>query len=521
MPKKNNKTELTIEEKLNQALIPIAEQPYEIPENWCWTYLNDVAEIITGGTPSKKHLEYYGGNFPFFKPADLDNGRHVFVASEYLSNEGKKVSRIIPANSTAVCCIGSIGKTGFLEVEGTTNQQINSAIPKFNPLFLFYFLNTDIFKNQLLEKSCATTISIVNKSKMETCFFPLPPLAEQQRIVDLIERLFAKLDEAKEKVQTAIDSFELRKAAILHKAFTGELTRRWREEKEQNAESKRAGEQESKRAEERRAESGELEKTLKKGSKEKISLSAKADIPLYERGSLENSADQPNANNAEGLPLGWEQRKLSDVVDDFKYGTCEKSNYSNIGLPVLRIPNIGDNGEINLDDLKYLSSDNIGEAHLVKNNDILIIRSNGSRDLVGKCALIENLTNNYAYASFLIRVRPTNDIYPKFLSKYLSSKDAQNQMFNFAKSSAGIHNINSQELGAINLKLPPLPEQKEIVRILDTLLAKSDRAKELAENALENIETLKKTILSKAFRGLLGTNRADEESSLELLRQVL
>ena len=76
----------------------------------------------------------------------------------------------------------------------------------------------------------ATTIAIVNKSKMESCAFPLPPLSEQQRIVERIEELLAKLDEAKERLQEVADSFAVRKAAILHKAFTGELTKQWRRE---------------------------------------------------------------------------------------------------------------------------------------------------------------------------------------------------------------------------------------------------------------------------------------------------
>lgn len=210
--------------------VPEEEQPYPIPENWCWTTVDKVAMVITGGTPSKKNPEYYGDKFPFFKPTDLDAGRHVFTASEYLSERGKSIVRIIPSKSTAVCCIGSIGKSGYLEIEGTTNQQINSAIPKFNSLYLFYFMNTDVFINQLWSKSSATTISIVNKSKMESCYFPLAPLLEQHRIVSRIESLFSKLDEAKEKAQAVVDGFELRKSAILHKAFTGELTERWRKE---------------------------------------------------------------------------------------------------------------------------------------------------------------------------------------------------------------------------------------------------------------------------------------------------
>lgn len=230
MARGKKKETLTPEERLQAALVPASEQPYPVPGNWCWTYLGCVSDVVTGGTPSKKHPEYYGGLFPFFKPTDLDFGRHVVEASEYLTNEGKIVSRIIPEQSTAVCCIGSIGKCGFLEVEGTTNQQINAAIPKFNPLFLYYYCNTHYFNEELWSKASATTISIVNKSKMESCVFPLPPLPEQLRIVDRIESLFAKLDEAKQKAQDALDSFETRKAAILHKAFTGELTAQWRKE---------------------------------------------------------------------------------------------------------------------------------------------------------------------------------------------------------------------------------------------------------------------------------------------------
>lgn len=230
MARGKKKETLTPEERLQAALVPESEQPYPVPENWCWTYLGCVSDVVTGGTPSKKHPEYYGGLFPFFKPTDLDFGRHVVEASEYLTNEGKMVSRIIPEQSTAVCCIGSIGKCGFLEVEGTTNQQINSAIPKFNPLFLYYYCNTHYFNEELWSKASATTISIVNKSKMESCVFPLPPLPEQLRIVDRIESLSAKLDEAKQKAQDALDSFETRKAAILHKAFAGELTAQWRKE---------------------------------------------------------------------------------------------------------------------------------------------------------------------------------------------------------------------------------------------------------------------------------------------------
>lgn len=228
MARGKKEEKLSLEEKLERALVSAEEQPYEVPGNWCWTRLGVVSEIVTGSTPSKSKPEYYGDEFPFFKPADLDAGRYTIVASEYLSSEGKSVSKIIPAKSTVVCCIGSIGKSGYLEVGGTTNQQINSAIPKINSLYLYYFINTDMFINELWKKSSATTISIVNKSKMETNFVPLAPLAEQRRIVERIEGLFAKLDEVEETLKITLDEMKTRKMSILHKAFRGELTIQWR-----------------------------------------------------------------------------------------------------------------------------------------------------------------------------------------------------------------------------------------------------------------------------------------------------
>ena len=220
-----------LRKELIDFLVPDWEYPYKIPNNWVWTKCGYIAEIVTGGTPSKTNPNYYGGAFPFIKPTDLNQGRHVILGSEYLTDEGKEVSRIIPIGSTSVCCIGSIGKCGFLEVEATTNQQINSLIPKINLLYTYYYCCSEAFVLALLENSSATTISIINKSKMSLISFPLPPLAEQERIVKEIESLFSELDKAREIIENILDTFQNRKSAILHQAFSGELTKKWREER--------------------------------------------------------------------------------------------------------------------------------------------------------------------------------------------------------------------------------------------------------------------------------------------------
>lgn len=447
MPKK--KTALTIEERLQQALVPAEEQPYEVPENWVWVRLGAIAEIVTGGTPSKKHPEYYGGNFPFYKPSDLDQGRLTYDASEYLSEEGKKVSRIIPKNSTAVCCIGSIGKCGYLMCEGTTNQQINSAIPKINSLCLYYYLCTENFVQNLLSMASATTIAIVNKSKMESCAFPLPPLSEQQRIVERIEELFAKLDEAKERLQEVADSFAVRKAAILHKAFTGELTKQWRRENGVSDES-------------------------------------------------------------------WEESNFGKFTVS-QYGYTEKAHWEKIGPKFLRITDIQDN-KVDWDEVPWCPIDEDGmKQYAVEIGDIMIARTGAT---TGKSYLIcDNV--EAVFASFLIRLKVVNkNLDYNYLYGYMQSEDYWRQITDFSSGIAQ-PGVNASKLKQIKFKCPTLPEQHEIVRLIDDLLARERAAQQAAEQALASIDLMKKSILARAFRGELGTNKASEASALELLKQVL
>lgn len=451
MPKK--KTALTIEERLQQALVPAEEQPYEVPENWVWVRLGAIAEIVTGGTPSKKHPEYYGGNFPFYKPSDLDQGRLTYDASEYLSEEGKNVSRIIPKNSTAVCCIGSIGKCGYLMCEGTTNQQINSAIPKINSLCLYYYLCTENFVQDLLSMASATTIAIVNKSKMESCAFPLPPLSEQQRIVERIEELLAKLDEAKERLQEVADSFAVRKAAILHKAFTGELTKQWRRENGVSDES-------------------------------------------------------------------WEEKKFDDCIEKMQNGLSKRKGDEGNNIGVLRLANLGED-DLVLDDLRYiLLTEKEEKNYLLSKDDVIMIRVNGSKDNVARQIVI-NTDEKLSFCDHIIRIKYNPNIVARYVMYFSKTNAYRKYVEDNMVSSAGQNTISRKGLASLVIPLPSIEEQHEIVRLIDDLLARERKAQQATEQALASIDLMKKSILARAFRGELGTNKASEASALELLKQVL
>lgn len=451
------KTALTIEERLQQALVPAEEQPYEVPENWVWVRLGAIAEIVTGGTPSKKHPEYYGGNFPFYKPSDLDQGRLTYDASEYLSEEGKNVSRIIPKNSTAVCCIGSIGKCGYLMCEGTTNQQINSAIPKINSLCLYYYLCTENFVQDLLSMASATTIAIVNKSKMESCAFPLPPLSEQQRIVERIEELFAKLDEAKERLQEVADSFAVRKAAILHNAFTGELTKQWRRE---NGVSDESWEE----------------------------ITWGSFIEKIEAGKNWNALGRPPKNGEFGVvkvsAVTW-----GEFLEDESKTCTEESQWN--------------------------------EEKRISVGDFLFSRAN-TIQLVGNCVIVKDVKRKLMLSDKILRFSLSERVYDFFALWYTRTSSYRKQIESVASGNQdGMRNISQNNMKMIIFPLPTLPEQHEIVRLIDDLLARERAAQQAAEQALASIDLMKKSILARAFRGELGTNKASEASALELLRQVL
>lgn len=206
-------------------------------------------------------------------------------------------------------------------------------------------------------------------------------------------------------------------------------------------------------------------------------------------------------NNDDGK---WEMVKLGEVIEKPTYGTSKKCDYDIVGTGVLRIPNIG-NGYIIDDDLKFaVFSDEEKEKYSLKEGDLLTIRSNGSVDLVGKCALISSKEEKYLFAGYLIRLRPfPAKVNSKFLSLTLESHKLRIQIEDKAKSTSGVNNINSVEILNLEIPLPPLAEQQRIVKEIESRLSQATASETYIENALQQAEALRQSILKKAFSGEL------------------
>ena len=161
------------------------EIPFEIPNNWNWCRLKDIGKTETGITPSKLHPEYFGNYIPFLSPANIF-GSKIISETQGLSNIGVQFGRVVPKNSILQVCIGgSIGKCAIVNKPTTFNQQINSITPYFcNVEFVHIVLQSEYFRLAIIDKATGTATPIINRGNWETLLFPLPPLKEQQRIIE-------------------------------------------------------------------------------------------------------------------------------------------------------------------------------------------------------------------------------------------------------------------------------------------------------------------------------------------------
>jgi type I restriction enzyme S subunit len=199
----------------------------ELPDGWCWATVAQLGETVTGTTPSTKQPEYYGEEVPFFKPTDLDVGYYVSKARQYLTRLGASQARVLPSDSVLVTCIGAtIGKTGLARVDCTTNQQINAFIPETSirpEHYTFWYFTSSAGQRAIIDNSSSTTLPIINKSRFERLFIPLPPIMEQRRIVDEIERMLSLEESFISTMAQAIHRCTRLRQSILKWAFEGKL----------------------------------------------------------------------------------------------------------------------------------------------------------------------------------------------------------------------------------------------------------------------------------------------------------
>lgn len=440
MPKK--KTALTIEERLQQALVPAEEQPYEVPENWVWVRLiGNVNSCLDGYRKPINSSERAKrvGKVPYYGATGQVGWIDDYLTNEHLVLLGEDGAPFLDLlKDKAYIIFGEAWVNNHAHI-------LKSYFGEIGNVFLMHYLNMVDYKDYVK----GTTRLKLTQGSMQLMPFPLPPLSEQQRIVERIEELFAKLDEAKERLQEGAYSFAVRKAAILHKAFTGELTKQWRRENGVSDES-------------------------------------------WEEVSL---------------------KELSSVIGDGLQGTPVYSE--NGDYYFINGNNFDDSFIAIKESTKRVSIEEYKKYAVNLNDNTVFLSINGT---LGKTAFYNGEPVILGKSACYINVGEKLD------KRFLKEMFHTNAFINYANQKATGSTIKNLGLKAIReylVPLPSLPEQHEIVRLIDDLLARERAAQQAAEQALASIDLMKKSILARAFRGELGTNKASEASALELLKQVL
>lgn len=457
-------TALTAEEKLAQALVSDAEQPYPVPENWCWTYIHAGFDVTSSKRVHKE--DWLSEGIPFYRTRELvklsENGyvdNELFI-SEELYNECKENYGVPSIGDLLISGVGTIGvpfvvnsEEPFYFKDGNVIWFKNKGL--FLSQYIYYLYKSTFIYNQIHDMSAGTTVdtyTIINAIKTVV---PLPPLAEQQRIVDRIESLFAKLDEAKEKAQAVVDGFEDRRTMILHKAFSGELTANWRRTH-----------------------------NISETSWELLTLN---DVADYKKGPFGSSITK-----AMFVPKG-----------EHTYKVYEQGNAIRKTL---------DYGHYYINEQKY----NELKGFAVQAGDIII----SCAGTIGEVYKLPEECEAGVINQALMRVRLHSNIEERFF-RYYFGEVLKGDVIDQANGTA-IKNIPPFKImKAMEIRLPSLAEQKAIINLLDEMLRKEEQAQETAEQVIDQIDTMKKAILARAFRGELGTNDPTDESAEELLKWVL
>lgn len=432
------KQTLTPEARLAAAQLPREAWPYALPAGWQWVRLGDIYDI----NPKNKAADDTEASF--ITMSDIEAGMvSVYQTTEkpwgdikrghtHFADGDVAFAKISPCLENRKSMILHDLKNGI--GAGTTELIVlrSQFVDKY---YTFWLVNSEDF----IRRCVATYSGTVGQQRVSMDFVknypvPLPPLSEQRRLVQRIEGLFARLDAAAAKITAASDAAVRRKAAILHAAFTGQLTEQWREEQ---------------------------------------------DAPLNE---------------------AYSKKALQDVCKSIFDGDHMPPPKVDVGVPFLVISNVN-TGHLNFDDTRFVPQayyDSLSDTRKPQKGDVLYT-------LVGSygISVLVDTDKEFCFQRHMGLLKPdVEQIDSRYLWYVLQTKEMFHKATEIAKGSAQL-TVPIKGLRQLTISVPPLPEQREIVRRLDALFAREARASAAIERARTELQRLRTAILARAFRGEL------------------
>lgn len=453
----------------------------ELPRGWEWSRLADVAEVRLGRQRSPERAT--GDRMrPYLRAANVtwkgltlsDVKEMDFTANESVTYELRPGDLLL---SEASGSPGEVGKPAQYngEIDGCCfqNTLLRVRLPDgLVPDFFEYFFSEQALNGRFAAGSRGVGIHHLGASALSDWQVPVPPLAEQERIVAAIEEAFSKLEAGEAGLRTVRRLLKRMRAAVLAAAVTGRLVPQ-----------------------------------------------DPADTPAPKL--LADLGVEPiDPTGAPHLPDSWAWCEMGTLATDSGYGTSLKCGYEESGPGVLRIPNI-QRGALNLDDLKRAPSNSLIDAALLLTpGDLLIVRTNGSRDLIGRAAPV-TAEVGCSFASYLIRFRTRPDLVNvEFLALVLAAPWWRSRLEEAAASSAGQYNLSLRTLTPLPIGLPPIEEQDRILSEAQRQLSFLEACERVTVAGQARSAALRRSVLKAAFEGKLVTQDPSEEPASVLLERI-
>ncbi len=430
-----------------------------LPKNWVETSIGELFVLRQGIQVPKpdQYLEKEKGMIQFLRIVDFTKKNEP---PRYISDPGEAYQMDI--DDVALVRYGTVGFVCFGK-SGVIANNLFRVIPKLDldKSFLVYYLKSNAFQNSLVSKGA--TMQALSFKTVNPIVFPLPPLAEQQRIVAKLDTLFAHLDKLKARLEQIPQLMKDFRQSVLTKAVTGKLTEDWRE--------------------------GNFNKKI------------------------------PDTNHDPEFP--WPALTSHELCAHITKGTTPKNNgFTNSGIPFLKVYNIVEN-KINFNyrpqfvDLE--THNTFLKRSRVYPSDVLM---NIVGPPLGKVAIVPDDFPEWNVNQAIAIFRPKEKITNKFLYLVLTEEGCLWDILLETKGVVGQSNLSLEQCRSLRIPLPSLEEQTEIVTRVESLFAKADKIEKQYQLLKEKIDTLPQAILAKAFKGELVEQLPTDGSAEGLLKEI-
>jgi len=486
---------------------------YKIPASWQLTTLEEIADMTSGGTPSRTKKDYWNGSINWLKSGELKD-TYIYEIEEKITEDGLKNSsaKIFPKNTLLMAMYGAtVGRLGILNVDSSTNQAVCAIFNHHNLFeneYLFFYLLS--MRQKMLKDSFGGAQPNLSQGYIKSIEIPFAPLNEQKRIVAKIEKLFSNLDNSDKYLLHLEKQLKRYRQSVLKSAFEGELTKEWRK-KQINLETVDELLEKIKTERIEYAEQ-EIRSKFKDKTEEWIKDKVKVEVEkFYSELKPIEEYEKPF-----DIPSQWDWHLIKESTMKIHYGYTATSDKNINGIGYLRITDI-QNNKVNWDEVPncIISEEDVHKYEL-KNDDIVFARTGAT---VGKSFLIKDIPCRSVFASYLIRLILANQMYSNYVYKFFQSPIYWNQI---RKNESGIGqpNVNAEKLSNLIFPLCSAREQKEIVNQIEKHFSIIDRLETVVQKSIAESKRLRQSILKQAFEGKLIEQDPNDERATVLLEKI-